>query len=66
LVLWFTSSVGVRGNGEMSFDNVKAGADLGSIYDLPRIKRVVWPRNPLRVPLALFLYGGEIYGRTAI
>ena len=43
-----------------------AGGDLGSIYDLPRIKRVVWPRNPLWVPLALFLYGGEIYGRTAL
>ena len=41
------------------------GADLGSIYDIPRTKRV-WPRNLLWLPLALFLYGGEKYGRSTL
>ena len=39
--------------------------DLGSIFDIPRSKRV-WPSNPFWIPLAVFLYGGEIYGNRTI
>lgn len=41
------------------------GADLGSIYAIPRTKRV-WPRNLWWLPLALFLYGGEKNERSTL
>ena len=40
--------------------------DLGSILEPRTFKRTVWPRNISWLPLALFLYGGGIYGRDTL